>query len=83
MGTTPSKKSTVQVIKRQPMISDIPEHVQGREKDNTTLALHEDLLGRLVKAEETAKEAEIRASESTKEVIIIILIELHDFVKCP
>lgn len=67
MGSAPSKKSTVQVIKKQP---DTPEHTQGREKDNTTLALHEDLLGRLVEAEERAKEAENKASEATKEVII-------------
>ena len=66
MGNAPSKKSTVQVIKKQP---DTLEHAQGREKDNTTLTFHEDLLGRLVKAEERAKEAENKESEATKEVM--------------
>ena len=66
MGNAPSKKSTVRVIKKQPMSNDAQEHAQGRE---TTLALHEDLLGRIVKAEEKAKEAGNKASEATKEVI--------------
>lgn len=67
MGSAPSK-STVQVIKKQPMISDAPEHVQEQEKDSTTLTFHEDLLARIVKAEERAKEAENKASKATKEV---------------
>ena len=70
MGSA-SSKSTVQVIKKQPMFSDTPEHTQGLEKDNTTVALHEDLLGRLVKTEQRTKEAENKASEASKEVIII------------
>ena len=42
--------------------------VVEQNKDGTTLILHEDLFGRLVKAEERVKEAETRASEATKEV---------------
>lgn len=64
MGSAPSK-STVQVIKKQPTISDTP--VREKELD-TTLILHEDLLARIVKAEERAKEAENKVSEATKEV---------------
>ena len=67
MGSTPSK-STVRVIKKQPVINDTPEHAQKQEKDSTTLTLQEDLLGRLVKAEERAKEAGSRVLQATKEV---------------
>ena len=70
MGSAPSK-STVTHIKKQPLISVTPEHVQGQEKDNATLTLHEDLLGRLVKAEERAKEAENKASKAVKEVNVL------------
>ena len=66
MGSAPSK-STVQVIKEQP-ITDTSECAQEQEKDNTTSVLHEDLLARIVKAEERAKEAENKASETAKEV---------------
>lgn len=76
MGSAPSK-STVRVIKKQPMINDTPEHTQEQEKDSTTLNFHEDLLGRLVKAEERAKEAENRASEVTKEVRGMVLSKLR------
>lgn len=67
MGSAPSK-STVQVIKQQQPIIDTPECAQEQDKDNTTSALHEDLLARIVKAEERAKEAESKASETAKEV---------------
>ena len=67
MGSAPSK-SKVQVIKKKPVTTDIPEIAQEQENGSTTLTLHEDLLGRLVKAEERAKEAENRVSEANKEV---------------
>ena len=69
MGSAPSK-STVHIIKQeQPMITDTPEYAQEQEKDdNATTTLQEDLLARVVKAEERAKEAETKASETTKEV---------------
>lgn len=72
MGSAPSK-STVHIIKQQqqeqPMITDTPEYAQEQDKDdNSTTTLQEDLLARVVKAEERAKEAETKASETTKEV---------------
>ena len=71
MGSAPSK-STVHIIKQQqqePMITDTPEYAQEQEKDdNATITLQEDLLARVVKAEERVKEAETKASETTKEV---------------
>ena len=74
MGSAPSK-STVHIIKQQqqqqqePMITDTPEYAQEQDKDdNAMTTLQEDLLARVVKAEERAKEAETKASETTKEV---------------
>ena len=70
MGSAPSK-STVKHMKRQPLISVTPEHVHEEEKDNAAVTLHEDLQGRLVKAEERAKEAENIAPKTAKEVIVM------------
>jgi len=67
MGSAPSK-SKVQVIKKQPVTTDIPYNAQEQENGSTKSTLHEDLLCRLVKAEERAKEAENRVSEANKEV---------------
>lgn len=67
MGNAPSK-SKVQVIKKQPVTTNIPENAHEQENGSTTLTLHEDPLGRLVRAEERAIEAENRVSEASKEV---------------
>ena len=73
MGSAPSKKSTVRVIKEQPETSEIPSvnnraWEQEEDLSSVTAVTHEELLKRLVASQEKARKAENRASEANDKV---------------
>ena len=73
MGSAPSKKSTVRVIKEQPATSEVPSvnnRVWEQEEDLSpvTAVTHEELLERLVASQEKARKAESRASQVNDKV---------------
>jgi len=79
MGSAPSKKSIVRVIKEQPATSELPYRAWEQEEDSSPIAAvtHEELVERLAVSQEKAREAESRASEANDKVYYFARYFVH------
>jgi len=84
MGSTPSKKSVVRVIKEKPETTKAPPvNSKAWEQEDSSRAgalTQEELLERLAVNQDKAREAETRASEANDKVLVNLDLLCNKFV---